>query len=81
MIIQVSYARLYNTGNYENVRFEAVVSVEDGNVDAAFAEASTAVHTQYKQYQADIEAEAQRQRDEWEAKRAAKRAKANDPMF
>jgi hypothetical protein len=52
-ITQVSYGRLYNTGNYENVRFEAVVSVEDGDEAAAFNEAQRAIHAGYAQWQAD----------------------------
>jgi hypothetical protein len=75
-ITQVSYARLYNTGNYENVRFEAVVSVEDGNVKAAFAEAVIAVHEQYAQWQADREAEAEQARQERQAELQRRRDEA-----
>lgn len=69
-ITQVSYGRLYNTGNYENVRFEAVASVEDGDTSAAFAEAEAAVHAQYAQWQADREAEAGERLKEREARKA-----------
>ena len=72
-ITQVSYARLYNTGNYENVRFEAVASVEDGDVAAAFTEVDTAVHAQYRQWEADRETEAAQKRAEWEAEQQRRR--------
>lgn len=82
MITQVSYARLYNTGNYENIRFEAVVSVEDHDAPAAFAEAKDAVHSMYIQWQADQEAEAERQRQERAAEIQRRRdAKANESIF
>lgn len=79
MITQVSYGRLYNTGNYENVRFEAVVSVEDNGEDAtaaAFEEAKAAVHAGYAQWQADREAEEERQRQEREAEMQRRREAA-----
>lgn len=66
----VRYERLYNTGNYENVKFCAEVIVENGeDPAAAFAEANTAVHAAYVQWQADCEAEAKRQQEEYEAER------------
>lgn len=55
MVVQVSYARLYNTGNYENVRFEAVSTVIDGNTVVAYAEAIIAVHHAYSQWLDDKE--------------------------
>lgn len=76
MITQVSYGRLYNTGNYENVRFEAVVSVEDGDEVAAFKEAERAVHAGYAQWQVDREAEAEAQRIEREAEMQRRREAA-----
>lgn len=42
-IYQVSYERVYNLGSYESERISAVALVEDGNVDAAYAEAKAAV--------------------------------------
>jgi secreted protein with Ig-like and vWFA domain len=76
-ITQVSYGRLYNTGNYENIRFEAVASVEDSNVQAAFAEAVIAVHEQYAQWQADREAEAEQARQERQAELQRRRDAAS----
>lgn len=71
-ITQVSYGRLYNTGNYENVRFEAVVSV-DGDAAAAFAEAKMAVHAGYAQWLADRDVEAEQARQEREAEMQRRR--------
>jgi hypothetical protein len=76
MITQVSYGRLYNTGNYENVRFEAVVSVEDGDVPAALEEAKAAVHAGYTQWQADREAEIEHERQEREVEMQRRREAA-----
>lgn len=70
-ITQVSYARLYNTGNYENVRFEVVASVEDGDVEAAFTEANEAVHAEHAYWLAEREAEAKAAQLEREAARLA----------
>lgn len=75
-VTQISYGRLYNTGNYENVRFEAVVSVEADDVPAAFEEAKAAVHAGYAQWQADHEAEIERERQEREAEMQRRRAAA-----
>lgn len=73
MITQVSYGRLYNTGNYENVRFEAVASVENGDEAAALNEAIAAVHAGYAQWLADREAEAEQARQEREAEMQRRR--------
>jgi len=73
MITQVSYARLYNTGNYENIRFEALVTVEaGGDAAAAFDEAVGAVHSGYAQWQEDRDAEAAERKAELERRRAQK---------
>lgn len=72
MITQVTYARLYNTGNYENVRFEATATVGGNNSALAFDEAVAAVHEGYAQWLADREAEAAERRAEAERKRAQK---------
>lgn len=77
MITQVTYARLYNAGNYENVRFEAQATVENDDTAAAYADASAAVHAAYAQWQADREAEEQRQREERQARYATERAAAS----
>jgi len=47
MIVSVTFGRVYNLGNYENLRLEATASVQDGNVDAAFDEARGAVEAEY----------------------------------
>lgn len=72
MVTQVSYARLYNTGNYENVRFEATATVGDNNTALAFDEAVAAVHEGYAQWLEDRKAEATERKAEIERKRAAK---------
>ena len=74
MITQVSYARLYNTGNYENLRLEAVATVENDDVQAAFAEARAAVHEQYAAITAEREEAERRRREEYEARMAQERA-------
>lgn len=68
MITQVSYARLYNTGNYENARFEATATVEDITA-AAFDEVVAAVHDAYTQWLADREAEAAERKNELQRQR------------
>jgi hypothetical protein len=78
MITQVSYARLYNIGNYENVRFEAVATVGDNNTALAFDEAVAAVHEGYAQWLADREAEAAERKAELQRKREQKDA---EPLF
>jgi hypothetical protein len=72
-IITVTYARLWNLGNYENERLEAVATVES-DATTAFAEAVSAVNDQHTLMQAERDAAEQRQREEWEAKRAGKQA-------
>ncbi len=78
MITQVSYARLYNTGNYENIRFEATASVGEDGAAAAFDEAAAAVHAAYPQWQAAREAEAAQRLQERDAARAAKQKNTED---
>jgi hypothetical protein len=46
-ITAVTYARLYNLGNYENERLEVTVSVEDSDTAAAFALAEAAVISEH----------------------------------
>lgn len=43
MIQTITYARLYNLGNYENERIEVTVSVEDDDLIAAHQKAVSAV--------------------------------------
>lgn len=57
MVTQVSYARLYNIGNYENVRFEVVVTVSGGDTEVSFSEAIFAVHQAYIQWVAQRRSE------------------------
>ncbi len=47
MITSVTYARLYNLGNYENERIEVTASVENGDLIAAHQEAVSAVQRAY----------------------------------
>lgn len=47
MITQVTYARVYNLGNYESLRLEAVALVQDGATGAAWEEARAAVEAEY----------------------------------
>jgi hypothetical protein len=41
-VIKISYERLYNLGNFENEKFIDVVTVEEGDVAGAFAQAREA---------------------------------------
>lgn len=47
MITTVTYARLYNLGSYENERLEVTVSVEEGDVTAAFITAQAAIEAEH----------------------------------
>lgn len=47
MITTVTYARLYNLGNYENEKLEVTVSVEDNDVTAAFITAVATVESEH----------------------------------
>lgn len=76
MITQVSYARLYNIGNFENIRFEAVASVGEDGTALAFAETQAAVHAAYAQWVEDREREAAERKLELERRRAAKDAES-----
>jgi len=75
MITQIVYARLYNTGNYENLRLEATAIVEDGDTQAAFAEARMAVEIQYQVFVTAREEAERRQREAWDAQEKERRAK------
>lgn len=48
MVTSVSYARLYNLGNYENEKLEVTVHVEDGDVAAAFITAQATVENEHQ---------------------------------
>ena len=74
MITQVTVERLYNLGNYENIRLAATATVEEGQVEAAFAEARVAVEGHYATFIDERAAEARRQQEEYEAERARRRA-------
>jgi len=69
MITQISYARLYNVGNFENIKFEAVATVEDGNAATAFEEAKSAVHAEMATWVAERTAAEQRKRDAYDRTR------------
>lgn len=62
MIERVTYARLYALPGFENERFEAVVIVQDGDVDAAFDEARQCVEAQYARVMAEPPATAKQLR-------------------
>lgn len=47
MITTVTYARLYNLGNYENEKLEVTVSVKDGDVTAARITAVATVESEH----------------------------------
>lgn len=63
MIERVTYERLFNLGNYENLRLTATALVEDGAVGAAWVEAKIAVEGQYELFLAE-RAEASRRAQE-----------------
>lgn len=48
MITQITYARLYNLGSYENERLEVTVSVENDDVTAARITAVAAVEAEHQ---------------------------------
>jgi hypothetical protein len=76
MITTVTYARLFNLGNYENERLEVTFTVENGDVSAAFLECHTAVVAAQAQLVAEREAAEKRLREEWEAEQKERRARA-----
>lgn len=48
MITSVTYARLYNLGNYENEKLEVTVSVEDDDVTTALITAVATVESEHQ---------------------------------
>lgn len=74
MITQVTVERLYNLGNYENIRLAAVAMVENEQVGPAFAEARTAVEAHYAAFLAEREEAERLRREEYEAEQARRRA-------
>jgi hypothetical protein len=74
VITQVTVERLYNLGNYENIRLAATATVEEGKVKEAFAEAGAAVEAHYTAF-IDERAEAARKaQEEYEERRRQQRA-------
>jgi len=70
MITEVRYERLYNLGNFENVKYGATASVdEDAHTLAyalAYAECREAVEEQHALFLAERKANDDRQRAEWQ---------------
>ena len=64
-IIQITYSRLHNLGNYENERFEVTVTVEEGDVAAAFTEARITTDQAHTQMEAVRAEQFQRQQEEY----------------
>lgn len=56
MILSVTFGRVYNLGNYENLRLEAHASVQDDDVAAAFDEARAAVEAEHAHYRQRLRA-------------------------
>lgn len=79
MIATVTYARLYNLGNYENERLEVTVTTENGDAAAAFAMAKAATDAEHDRLVAEREAEIERQRAERQAEYEARRAQSAAP--
>lgn len=48
MITSVTYARLYNLGNYENERLEVTIQVEENDATSAFIAAVSTVETEHQ---------------------------------
>lgn len=69
MIKEVTVERLYNLGNYENIRLAATATVESGEDQEAFAEARAAVEAHYAAFLEERAAAERKQQEEWEAKR------------
>lgn len=59
MITQITYARLYNLGSYENERLEVTVQVEENDATAAFITAVATVETEHRRMMDDRRAPAQ----------------------
>lgn len=53
MITHITYARLYNLGNYENEKLEVTVSVENGDVTAAFMTAQATIEDEHRRMTAE----------------------------
>lgn len=71
-VITVTYARLWNLGNYENERLEAVATVES-DATSAFAEAVQAVTDQHALMQAERDEAEEKRQAEYEAERQRRR--------
>ena len=82
MITKVSYARLYNLGNYENERFEAEAEVVDGNVTRS-ARASRRSRPSASAKVAERERAEEQRREEWRAAEQRRRAQSatEEPDF
>lgn len=79
MIIQVSYERVFNLGNFENHRISATASVENDEYHVAFAAVRSAVEEQHAMFVAERAAENERQYAELQRRREdAIRQRDND---
>lgn len=66
-LTRITYARLYNLGNYENERLEAEITVgPDEDPQIAFDLAKSIVVEQHAQLKAERADAARRQREEYE---------------
>lgn len=77
MITKVTYARLFNLGNYENERLEVEVTIQDSSdiaLEGAWEEARSAVEGQHIRFGAARKEEAERERREYAAQIARERA-------
>lgn len=76
-ISKITYAKLFNLGNYENERFEVEVTIEDGSDPAAIVVAWASAVGEVEQQHARLEAErkeAQRKaREEYEQRERERR--------
>ncbi len=66
MITEVRYERLYNLGNFENVKFGATAIVDESGYALAYAECRTAVEYQYAFFMTEREADTALRQAEWD---------------
>lgn len=68
-ITTITVGRLFNTGNYENMRYEVQISVEDGDIDGAFSMARSTIEAQHARFLAEREEAARQEQEAWRARR------------
>lgn len=73
-ITNITVARLYNLGNFENMKYEVQVIVEDGNVDGAFSMARSTIEAQHARFEQERQEARRREREEAEQRQKEREA-------